>query len=159
MLEFEKGFGSSEMIELRHRTLSGTRLSNFGYQQLSTDDDLDEIPNIDRPAKVAPIPRSSICKFYSVCSFNQDLLFFVIGGPFFFVFSLSGVIFLSSIYVCVRQNSPYVKLERNSTLPNDNDEFADGIFTAIMMYSVCTFLSLLYWYKSSRQFANRRFDD
>jgi hypothetical protein len=140
------------MIELRQRPIS----RGVGYQRVNTEDDFDEIPQLRQSIKIALTEKSSTCNF-TLFQYCFIAYFIFIGAKLCFIFSLSGVIFLSSIFHMVSSKSPYIKIKQDSV---SNVVISDGIFGAIMMYCVCVVLSLIYWYNSAsaRNF-DRRFDD
>jgi len=79
------------MIELRQRSKSGD-----GYSRVSTDDE-DEVPRLSvYTAKAAPKQSSNTCL------------------KFFFVFSLSGILFLSVVAFLLYSNSLYFKVSANT---------------------------------------------
>jgi len=55
-------------------------------------------------------------------------------------FSLSGIIFLSSIALLLSQNSIYFKVNKDNI--NDKKDLIRGVLGAIIMYTICLFLSL-----------------
>jgi len=163
------------MIELRQRSSSSR--NSGGYQRLSLDEDeldIDEeedVPLLNRSVPISQPVESSSCTFLSsfiityhtVVILNIFKCLFDLDPSICLVFSLSGIIFLSSIYYLVRKNSPYLKLNEttsSSSTPIDNEFIAEGILNSIFMYCICAALSAFFMYRSSFQRQrDRRFED
>lgn len=64
-----------------------------------------------------------------------------------FIFSLSGIIFLSTIGILLFINSPYIKVSLQNS--NRKPKLAEGISGAILMYAGCLAISGYLLYKSS----------
>ena len=67
------------------------------------------------------------------------------GAKTCFFFSISGVIFLSSIAIGVQQNLIDIEIGNNE---RHKGEIIEGIVGAILMYVACLGISAFYWYKS-----------
>jgi drug/metabolite transporter (DMT)-like permease len=76
----------------------------------------------------------------------SSIVFFGAGHKICFVFSLSGVIFLSVIAILLGQNSIYVQI--SGEYSNKKPALTGGIGGAIAMYVCCMILSGYLWYRA-----------
>ena len=134
------------MIELRQRS---ARTS--GYQRLTTEDEIDAVPilNNHRIPKEVRTKRSAFCKCQWPIFFLELVIQFsmIIGAKACFLFSLSGVIFLSIIAILLGSNSLYFKVSKENQ--NRKPKLVEGVFGAILMYLGCMGLSGYLWFKAA----------
>jgi hypothetical protein len=62
-----------------------------------------------------------------------------------FLFSFTGIVFLTSISLMLSNNSDYIKL--SSELNNNKEELVESVYGAIFMYTFCLILSCYIWYR------------
>ncbi len=76
-----------------------------------------------------------------------------------FLFSLSGIIFLSVIALLLFHDSPYLIVSTANA--NRKPELADGVMGAIMMYVACLVVSGYFWFRTSiiSNLSESHFDD
>lgn len=130
------------MIELRQRT------PRAGYQRLSTEDEIDNVPilNAARAPKEVPTTRSAFCE-ENQYSFLRLFTGVVSGAKICFLFSFSGIIFLSIIAYLLWTNSLYLKVNKENT--HNKPKLVEGCVGAILMYVGCLGLSGYFWYKAA----------
>lgn len=111
-------------IELRNRGKSIGSSDN-------DDDDEDIIPILNNNIEYQlykPIDPPSVC-FEKTC----------------FLFSLTGIVFLTTIALMLSNNSEYIKLSGESN--NKKEELVESVYGAIFMYTFCLILSSYIWYR------------
>eukprot|EP01039_Chlorochromonas_danica_P000523 gene523-562_t len=115
------------MIELRKRSKSGG-----SYRQLSTDENIDSVsePLLFHRPKAVPQSQSFFCV------------------KLFAVFSLSGVVFLSTVAWLLAQESPYLRL--SGAYNNRKAELANAVVGAIVMYMACFVVACLMLWRRRR---------
>jgi len=114
---------TNNMIELRRRMTNSPT-----YTRLTTEDEIDEVPDlIESPINIVLVPKkkSTFC------------------AKFCFFFSLSGVIFLSSISFLLHKDNLYVKI--NSKTESQKLEIADSVSEAALMYIGVMIIYAYYW--------------
>mmetsp|Transcript_3032 Transcript_3032/g.3202 ORF Transcript_3032/g.3202 Transcript_3032/m.3202 type:complete len:144 (+) Transcript_3032:234-665(+) len=118
-----------EMMEMRNR--------GKGYHKVSTDEDIDDIPEpiMYRYNEKAPLKvfRKGVPKVKSTA-----------GSICCFFFSLSGVVFLSSIAHILNSNSEFIKVGQENA--HHKQKLVPGVIGAIIMYIICMAVSARYWY-------------
>ena len=86
-----------------------------------------------------------ICQLIFSC--NANILTFNLGVKMCFIFSLSGVIFLTILAILLGHNSQYLKVSMENS--GKKPKLVQGVLGAIFMYVACLVLSGYLWYKSS----------
>lgn len=127
------------MFKIRHRSASprSSARDSAEYSKLSTEDDeMDAVPQLNvYKTEVLEEPKSSF------------------GLQFCFLFSLSGVIFLSIISYLLYHNSIYIQVGHNA---KPKRVLANSSFIAVLIYSACCITSAILWYRSARLKSTQR---
>jgi len=144
------------MLAMRHR-------SPRGYQPVNTEDvDYDEDihsignqltnrsqkvikANIIKSRNASGLYNIRLIQFYIFFNSTRLLTHDVLGAKVLVVFSLSGVLFLSSILVGVENNLLDIKFGESE---GEKFKILQGIVGAILLYALCLGVSAYYWYKS-----------
>jgi hypothetical protein len=123
-----------------------------GYERVTSDDEVDFVPISYSPCSGYPLGYDGMSSRHVSPSDSNSWT------KCCFVFSLSGVAFLSSVAVYLYSESPNIKI--SGRYASRKRDLLQGVGGAILMYVGLMVLSGYFWYRHiSRRQQRPRFDD